>query len=132
MAVSRARIAQIIANQIETGDTKQLSTEIAAYLLDAGRSGELDSLMRDVSQLRADKGVMEVIARSAYPLSEAVRAEITATLKLQFPDAKQIIISELHDSDVVAGVRLDMANQQLDLSIRSKLKRFKQLTTLRS
>jgi F0F1-type ATP synthase delta subunit len=131
MKLSRTRLAAILADRIDREDLSQatLAKELAAYLLAEGRGGELDSLLRDIMQDRADRGVVEVIASSAFPLSGTVRADIEAQIKAVFPAARTIILSEVHDQSVVAGVRLELANQQLDLSIRSKLNRFKQLTT---
>lgn len=126
---SRSRLAAIIAERSEqTVGAKTLSQEIAAYLLAEGRTGELDSILRDVMQYRADHGVVEVTAVDARPLSESVRSDITSLIKGLFPAAKQIIISEQIDASIIGGIRLELANQQLDLSIKSKLNRFKQLT----
>lgn len=132
MKTPRSRIAHAVTKQLGTASTQQVSREVAAYLLNEGRVGELDSLLRDVMQERANAGLVEVIAQSAYPLNKTVRADITAQIKVLYPHAKQIIISEETDSDIVGGVRLQLANQQLDLSIRAKLNKFKQLTADRS
>jgi F0F1-type ATP synthase delta subunit len=130
MKVTRSRIAAVIAKRsLEPVSAKHLAQEIAAYVLAEGRTGELDSILRDVMQYRADHGVVEVITVSAHPLDSAVQKDIQAQTRALYPDAKQIIVSEELDPSVLGGVRLQFANQQLDLSIRSKLNRFKQLTT---
>ena len=127
----RSRLAAIIAERCQqSAGSKELSQEIAAYLLAEGRTGELDSILRDVMQYRADRGIVEVAAIDAHPLSDSVKTDITALIKGLYPTAKQIIISEQIDTSVIGGVRLELANQQLDLSIRSKLNRFKQLTAI--
>jgi len=127
--ISRHRIAAAIADQIDLAkDEKTLSREIAAYLLSARRTGELDSVLRDIMQLRADRGIVEVVAATAHPLTSATRKDIEATVRTHFPSAKTVIVSEAHDPTVVGGVRLELANEQLDLSVRAKLNRFKQLT----
>jgi F0F1-type ATP synthase delta subunit len=105
-----------------------LAHEIAAYLLAERRTGELESLLRDVMQYRADNGIVEVIAVSAFPLTDGVRTEIEAEVRRVQPEAHEIIISHRLDGAVVSGVRLEFANQQLDLSVRHKLNRLKQLT----
>jgi F0F1-type ATP synthase delta subunit len=107
---------------------RHLGREIAAYLLAEHRTGELDAIIRDILQYRADQGIVEVIAVTAFPFSSNVQADITAEVREQYPSAKQIIVSQRHDQTVVGGVRLEFANQQLDLSIRSKLNRLKQIT----
>lgn len=128
--IPRSRLAALMADKLDSGSNgAELAKELAAYLLTEGRSSELDSLLRDIMQIRSDRGIVEVIARTSHPLDAAVRESIKAEVRVLFPEAKTIIISEVHDVSVVGGVRLEFANQQLDLSIRAKLNRFKQLTT---
>lgn len=127
--ISRLKIAAAMADKLDLAkNEKQLSREIAAYLLSLRRTSELDSLLRDIMQIRADRGIVEVTAVTAHPLTAAVSKDIEKNIRTHFPAAKTIIVSEIHDDQVVGGVRLELANQQLDLSVRAKLNRFKQLT----
>ena len=127
--VSRLKIAAVLADKVDSKQSaKQLSREIAAYLLETRRTGELDSVLRDVMEIRAERGIVEVTAVTAHPLTAALRTDIEKNMRTHFPAAKTIIVSESHDESVVGGVRLELANQQLDLSVRAKLNRFKQLT----
>jgi F0F1-type ATP synthase delta subunit len=126
----RHQLAAILAEKSLSGmSARQLGEETAAYLLAEGRTGELDSLLRDVMQYRADNGIVEVVAVSARQLNDKARRNVEAQVRELYPGAKQITISEQLDQSVIGGVRLELANQQLDLSIRSKLNKFKQLTT---
>jgi F0F1-type ATP synthase delta subunit len=128
--VGRLRLAKVLAGRLKAGD-KRLARETAAYLLSEGRVGELDSLLRDVAQYRADHdGRIEVEAITAHPLTAATKKAIERRIKAADPSAKQIVISERHDPSVIGGVRLELANQQLDLSVRGQLNRFKQLTAV--
>jgi F0F1-type ATP synthase delta subunit len=127
--IPRHTLASVIAGKLTAGNEKKLAREAAAYLLSEKRSGELDSLLRDVEQYRADNGVVEVVAVSAFPLDAKARKEIEAKIREVYPQAKQVMITERIDADQLAGVRLELANQQLDLTIRTKLNQFKQLTT---
>jgi F-type H+-transporting ATPase subunit delta len=129
MKITRTKLASVIAEKLQrTDDVIALSKEIATYLLSQGRISDLDSILRDVMQFRADQGFVEVVATDAHALSDAVKTDIKATVQKLYPGANQIIISEVVDTSVVGGVRLEFANSQLDLSVRSKLNRFKQLT----
>lgn len=126
----RHQIAQVLAERsLGRIDAKAFSDHIAAYLLAEGRTAELEPLLRDIMQYRADHGIVEVVAVSAHPLSAAVRGDIERQVNAAVPGAKQIIISEELQPDLVGGVRLELPNQQFDLSVRAKLSRFKQLTT---
>ncbi|MDB5169791.1 MAG: synthase delta subunit [Candidatus Saccharibacteria bacterium] len=126
----RHDIAKVLAERsLGRVNAKTFSDQIAAYLLSERRTAELEPLLRDIMQYRADQGIVEVIAVSVHPLTAAVRSDIERQVKKTVPTAKQIIISEELQPDLVGGVRLELPNQQLDLSVRAKLSRFKQLTT---
>ncbi len=130
MKTPRTRIASTLASRtLQQGVSKSLSREIAAYLLSEGRVNELDSVLRDIQADWADAGYVEVIASSAHPLTAGVRADITKQVKQFYPSAKKLIVTEEHDPEIIGGVRLNLANQQLDLSIEAKLNKFKQLTS---
>ena len=128
MKTPRTVVAEAITARIGRESTKKLSQDVGAYLLETGRVGELDSLLRDVMQQRANAGTLEAVAITARPLTDKVRGDIKARLAKLCPTAKHIIIDEQIDPDVVGGVKIELPNEQLDLSIRSKLNKFKQLT----
>lgn len=130
MKARRTRIARVVAEHtLKAGASKGFVRELAAYLLTEGRVAELDSIMRDVQQDWAEAGVVEVLASSAHPLPTAVQADIKSRVKRLYPNAKRIIVTERRDPSIIGGVRLDLADQQLDLSVEAKLNKFKQLTT---
>jgi len=130
MKVSRRKIAEVINDQIESGESlSKLSKEIAAYLLAEGRYSELPSLMRDVMELRAGQGLVEVTATSAFVLDSKVKTDLVQLVKAAKPKTKKVIIDEKINSDLVGGLKLDMINQSLDLSIKAKLNRLKQLSS---
>lgn len=129
MKAPRNAVAKVINQKLDASDSKKAAQDIAGYLLAEKRIGELDSLMRDIQQLRADQGTLEVNALSAHKLDKQSLDEIKTLLNKKFPRTKKIIINKILDEDVVGGVRLVLANEQLDLSIRYKLSKFKQLTT---
>jgi F0F1-type ATP synthase delta subunit len=123
------KIARYLADDtLKNGKTKKLSREIAAYLLTEKRLNDLDSILRDTQQYWADSGYVEVDAVSAYPISAKVEKDIKTKIKKLYPNAKTIKIDHDRDENVIAGVRLELANQQLDLSVETKLNKFKQLS----
>lgn len=109
---------------------KKLGREIAAYLLDENRTGELDSLLRDLVARRAEQGVVEVTTVSAHELSSATRQDIERQVRERYPNAKKVILNERVDPEQVGGVRLELVDSQLDLTVRSKLNQFKELTAV--
>lgn len=128
MKQSRVKIASTIAKRtLKSGSSKRFNQEIAAYLLSERRVNELDSILRDVQADWAAAGHVEVLARSANPLSASVKNDIARLVKRLMPEAKQVLVTEIHDPAVIGGVRLNLADRQLDLSIQTKLNKFKQL-----
>jgi len=125
----RAALAATLAQRVGKSANKTLAREVAAYLLAERRTADLASLMRDVVEARAEQGVVEVTAVSAHALDTKVRADIEKQVKKVYPAAKSIIINEQITPNVVGGLRLEFPGQQLDMSVRAKLSKFKQLTT---
>lgn len=130
MKQSRTKLAGAIADRtLKSGSSKKLNREIAAYLMSEDGVSELDSIMRDVQAYWAEAGHVEVIARSAHAIPAATEAKIVKQVKSLYPQAKKIVVTSVLDPNVLGGVQLSLANQQLDLSVEAKLNRFKQLTT---
>ena len=128
--VSRAQVASAIATKtLSSGVSVGLGNEVAAYLLSEGRTSELDPIMRDVQSLWAEQGYVNATAISAHPINSEAKTKIRQTVASAFPKAKKIVIDEQHDPDVIAGVRIELADRQLDVSIATKLNKFKQLTS---
>lgn len=129
MQVSRRHLAEVIGDKtLSISDGKVLAREIAAYLLDTKQVHDLDSLIRDIMEYRAQHGIVEAVAVSANDLSNETVAELEAILKHEHPKAKKVHVITKQDSSVVGGVRLEMANEELDLTIRDKIDMFKRLT----
>ncbi len=109
-------------------DRKKYIDSVASYLLETRRTGELDSILRDITADWARVGYVEVIARTAHILTDATKQDIAAQVKKLYPQAEKVVVTEVADPAVIGGVRISVANQQLDLSVQGKLNKFKQLT----
>jgi len=129
MKVPRAQVAEAIAKKTLTEhDPAVLAREIAAYLLTENRVQDLDSLMRDVMAYRQEHGVVEATVMSAHDLTADVKSEVAGLVQDHYPAAKMVIIRETHDPEVIGGLKVKLANEQLDLSVRARLDTFKRLT----
>ena len=126
--VSRQELAEVIAERtLHISDHDKLAKSIAAYLAGERRSYDVSSLMRDVQQYRLKAGIVEATAVSAHELTPAVIKDVKDMLKEHFPSARRFIINERIDEDVVGGIRIELPQETLDLSIKSKLNLFKRL-----
>ena len=130
MKTSLRTIAGIVARQ-SLGSTfgRPQAKALAAYLLSEHRTGELNSLLRDVQETWAEEGTVEVTATSARPLTEGVEADIEREVRRIYPNAKRIVISPRIDPSVIGGVRLSFVDYQLDLTIAGEVQKFKSLLT---
>jgi F0F1-type ATP synthase delta subunit len=89
---SRHHLAQVIGQRsLKSTNFNKLAKEIAAYLLETGKLSELDSLMRDIMNYRAEHGVIEVMATSANELSRQDIADIKSLLPKNLRSIKLMI-----------------------------------------
>jgi F0F1-type ATP synthase delta subunit len=132
MKTSRHQIAAVLAKRLDKKPIKRsdLVQELAAYLLSENRLDELEPLLRDIVSCRAKAGVVEANTRSVYQLSAKDLADIRSLAHQVQPKASKVIINEQHDSTVVGGVRVEIVDQQLDLTVQAQLGRLKRLTSL--
>jgi F0F1-type ATP synthase delta subunit len=132
MKLARSKISRVISDETLTkGISSNLSKQIAALLIAENRTKDLNSIMRDVQSSWADAGIVNVIAYSAHEIDSAVDAQIKSEIKKIYPRSKQVIVSHVNDPEVIGGVRLSLADSQLDLSVESKLNKFRQLVSER-
>ena len=130
MNYARTDLAAIIGEKtMHVSDMRLLAKEVAAYLMDQKHESDLESLMRDVLAYRQSHGVLEAEVASAHELNDETLKEVKQLLKEHYPDAKKVVVHAHVDPDVVGGLRVTLANEQLDMSVRSKLDMFRRLTT---
>ncbi|MBI1856750.1 F0F1 ATP synthase subunit delta [Candidatus Saccharibacteria bacterium] len=131
MKASRHSLAEAIAERtlkLDARDSGKLAQEIAAYLIAEHRTVELESILRDIMQYRSDRGVLEAEMVTAYDVEDLVLQDVKQLLRASYPDVKAVHVGKRLDRSVIGGLRIDMANQQLDMTVKAKLTTFKHLT----
>lgn len=130
MKIPRAQLAVVIGEKtLKQTDLRRLAKAIAAYLMEQKSIGELESLMRDVLAYRQAHGIVEAEVTSAHELSEEALKDVRQMLKQHYPEAQKIIAHEGLKEEVIGGLKVTLAHEQLDMSVRGKLDTFKRLTT---
>ena len=130
MKVPRHILAQAIAEKtLHVSDSKLLAQEIAAYLLEERRVSELESILRDIMQYRMDRGVLEAEVVTAHPAQEHVLDDVKQLLQTAYPNTKEVHVDTRLDPAVIGGLRINLPNDQLDLTVADKLATFKRLTS---
>lgn len=131
--IDRMSLAKVIAKRtMNVSSLAKLKREVAALLLAEGQTADVESLMRDVMAYRLEDGMVEATVISAYPLTAKVRADVIKELRTHYPKAKSVVLNEKLDVSVVGGLRIESTNEQLDLTVRSRLNTLKRLTAARN
>ena len=123
---STTAIARALLSELRGGkDMSQVVHSLAAYLTAERRTKDAQAVVRELERLLLqEEGKLYVHATSAHKLSEAQKKRI-AELFTEVSDAKEIIVQESIDTDVIGGVRLQTADHQLDLTVQRQLQRLK-------
>lgn len=129
MKTPRHILSGVIAERtMQIIDPSILGREIAAYLLAERRTADLESILRDIMQIRSEHGILEAEVVTAHEVQPNVLNEIKQLLQDAYPKAKNIHLTGRLDPSVIGGLRIDLANEQLDMTVASKLATFKRLT----
>lgn len=123
-ALTQDQLARYIAQRLEAGARPgALADKIARYLTAARRSSELGAIMRKVIKLRSqESGITEVTITSATPISDRQKKSIQSILGVQ-----KMVTNEVVDPAVIGGVRVETADSEIDLTVKSQLKQLKRL-----
>lgn len=115
--LSRRKMAAFVADKLQNGASARAAMkEVAAYLVESGRTRELELLVRDIEDALATRGVVVADITTAYPMSSGVKAEIAKLV-----GAKNLQMRELVDPTVIGGVRIEVPGKRFDGTIRRKI-----------
>lgn len=121
---SRRRVAEVVAELMDNGlSSTKLAKQLAAYLLSERRTKELEPLMRDVIDIRASRGELELVAISVHELSSSVETALTKLTNAAYPKAQKFIIHEERSPELISGLLLKYGQNELDLSAHGRLKK---------
>lgn len=120
--LSRRKIAQLWADELVAG--RDITANIAGYLLAERRVDEAELIVRETEAALADRGVVVADLTSAHGLSDESRTAIEKFLTVSM-NAKKVAYREATDPSVIGGVRIEAAGQQLDATLRSRLNQLK-------
>lgn len=131
MKISRLTLASVLTDMslsIDPNDFHKWSKEIAAYLLVEKRVTELDSLIRDIIKYRAQKGLIEAIVYSAFPIDNKVKTDLKNQIKNIYPNAQQINLIIRMEPALIGGLRIEVIERYLDLSLKEKINRLRKVS----
>jgi F0F1-type ATP synthase delta subunit len=125
---SRSKLVEYIVGALESGrDSADIAKHVAAYLIESGKTSELDSVMRDAQELRAQEyGIIELTARSAHALDSDQLANVEGIAKRQYKTAKKVTVHQVQDETAIGGINLAFPHASLDLTVRAKLNQLRE------
>ncbi|MDQ3158951.1 MAG: F0F1 ATP synthase subunit delta [bacterium] len=121
--MSRASTREIATaiRDLSKSNKAGLADAVAAYLVQERRTSELEKIMREVANLNETKdGIVEVDVSSAFPINDKVKSDIKQLIK-----EDKVIFNESIDKSLIGGVRVETREKFLDLTLRSRLNKFK-------
>lgn len=132
-ATTSAKFADFINNPLIARDVKtsmvtgmeQLSPitrNLLITLAGNARLAELPKVVSTFTQLmKAKRGEVDAKIISAEPLSPAMMKEVQTAMQNQVAAGKKVIIEQVTDPSIVGGLQVQIGDQFLDLSIKSRI-----------
>lgn len=119
--ISRRKLAAYAAEQLVSGKKAgAVIKEVAAFLIDTKRTREAELLVRDIEAALAERGVVIADITSAFPLSDAVRADVKKLI-----GSGELVLREIVDPSVLGGIRLATPGKRLDATLKRKIQALK-------
>ena len=115
--ISRRKLAQYAAKRLVEGEkTGLVLKDVAAFLIDARRTREVELIVRDIETALAERGVIVADVTSAFPLTESIKDEVKKLV-----GGKQLVLRETVDPSVLGGIRLETPGKRLDATLQRKI-----------
>lgn len=113
--LSRRRVARYAAEKLAAG-SKTILKEVAAYLITEGRTNEVDLVAHDIEVALEHHGHVLGRVSVARELNSATQTVITQLIKKE-TGAHDIQLLIERDESLIAGIKLDLPNRQLDATV---------------
>jgi F-type H+-transporting ATPase subunit O len=132
-ATSSAKFADFLFNPLIARDVKttavtamdQLSPITRNLLITMAGNARLAELPKVVSTftqlMKAKRGQVDAKIISAEPLSPAMLKEVQTAMQSQVAAGQTVIIEQVTDPSIVGGLQVQIGDQFLDLSIKSRI-----------
>ncbi len=120
--MTRREIAKQVAPLLLEGkNTKKLIKQLAALLVDEGKTKEVDLMVNDIAVEMERLGHSSVEVRSAHKLSPQVLNDLKKTVK-ELTKVDSVTLNETIDQSLIGGLIAASPTVEIDLSVRTKLK----------
>ena len=121
--ISRRQLASYVAESLVAGKTEVID-QLSAFLISNRRVKEVDSLVRDIEKALESHGTLVAHVTSARSLDSVQQNKIESLLKERY-NAKYVAVDSLTNEDLLGGVIVRTAGDELDSSLRRNINRLK-------
>lgn len=122
--ITNQKIAQAINGLLEENvDSNTVSSSLAAYLIEERRTGDTDSILRQLESIRSQNGIREVTVTSAFVPGDSITQAIRQIFSDYYGRVKTLVIKYYNQPEVIGGLRAETNDALLDFTIASRLQR---------
>lgn len=118
--ISRTKLARYAADQLTSGN-RAVIRELAAYLVDSSRTGEVDLVLRAVYDELETRGIVLADVFSANKIDADTKSAIKS-----LTGASQLEIREHISGDVLGGIRINTASRVIDATLKNRLMKLRE------
>lgn len=120
--IPRDKKSAQIADLLKSKSVSDITVNLCTTLAGNARLSELPKVASTFGQLmKAKRGEVDATIISAEALSKAQTDQIAAAIKSSSKGAKEVVISSKVDPAIIGGIQVQIGDQFLDLSIRSRI-----------
>lgn len=122
--IGRRRLAREIVRLLSQQPERRVAIvqQLAAYLIDTKQTGQADLLLKDIAdELYVQNKQLHADVIHAFDLSAETKAAITDMLRAS-TGATDVQLETTKDPDLIGGVIVRTPRQEIDASVRRKLK----------
>jgi len=87
-----------------------------------------DILLKLGKIINSEEGRTIVVVKSAFRLGEKTKIELVQTLKKRY-SSKEIVLDEKLDKNLLGGMRLEINDEVIDLSLKNKIGKLQEYLT---
>lgn len=120
--ISRSKLARFIADELQAGRGQAALQEVAAYLIETGRTREVDMVVRAVYDELETRGVVVATVTSR----EALDTSLTDAIK-RLVGASELHLATRLDPSVIAGVRVETPSRLMDATVAHRLTKLREV-----
>jgi len=119
--LSRRSLATYVSETLLSGTGRaKVVRELAAYLIESGRTKELDLIVRDVNYNLAQKGIVGATLTSAFALEAETKTAIERFIAAH-TKASKVSIDTVIEPSVLGGIKIGLPGRELDQTISHQL-----------